>query len=71
MTKVKLLRESQKIRYLRETKHPTLSTTVLAEVTDIHETSLISWFEVFKTMGKIVGKNLVAECSALPILRGL
>jgi hypothetical protein len=66
MTKVKLFRESQKTRYLRETKHPTLSTTVLSEVTDIHETCLISWFELFKTMGK----NLVAECSALPIIRG-
>jgi hypothetical protein len=70
MTKVKLLRESQKTRYLRETKHTTLSTIVLSEMTDIHKTGLISWFEVFKTMGKIMGKNLVAECSALPILRG-
>jgi hypothetical protein len=66
MTEVKLLRESQKTRYLRETKHPTFSTIVLSEVIDIHETSLVSSFEVFKTMGK----NLVAECSALPILRG-
>lgn len=66
MTKVKLLGESQKTRYLGETKNPTLSTIVLSEVTDIHETGLVSWFEVFKTMGK----NLVVECSALPILRG-
>ncbi len=66
MTKVKLLGESQKTRYLRETQNPTLNTIVLSEVTDIHETGLGSWFEVFKTMGN----NLVVECSALPILRG-